>query len=100
MKMFAISALAATFVLGACAEAEAPGTEETAITEDGTVTETAVVPAPAATETTIVREVDTDADSGDRVSIDEDGVNADLGNGDTRVQAEIDGDPSLTVETD
>lgn len=65
--------------------------------------------APAATETEVVtEEVGTDpamtepvmeADDGDSVTISEDGVNADINDGDTSVTADIDGDPSMTVET-
>jgi len=39
-------------------------------------------------------------DTGDRVTIDADGVTADVGDAETRVRADVDGDPSLTVETD
>lgn len=39
-------------------------------------------------------------DTGDRVTIDADGVTADVGNANTRVRANVDGDPSVTVETD
>ncbi|WP_144096725.1 hypothetical protein [Croceicoccus sediminis] len=65
--------------------------------------------APAATETEVVtEEVGTDpamtepvmeADGGDSVTISEDGVNADINDGDTSVTADIDGNPSMTVET-
>ena len=90
-SLAALTALAAALALGACVDndAEDAGTETAA-------TETVAV--PATSETTIVREVE--GEDGDRVSIDEDGVRADIDDGDTRVRADIDRDPSLTVETD
>ena len=92
-RTLALAGLAAALSLGACAENEAA--DETAADET-TVTETVAV--PAATETTVVREGETV--DGDRVSIGEDGVEADVNDGDTRVRADVDDDPSLTVETD
>lgn len=88
-----LACLAAALSLGACADNDA-AEEETAATE--------AVAVPAASETTVVREVDGDADrsAGDRVSVDADGVRADVRDGDTRVRADVGEDPSLTVETD
>ncbi len=39
-------------------------------------------------------------ETGDRVTISPDGVTADVGDGSTRVRADVDNDPSLTVERD
>lgn len=95
MKTLALPALAATALsLGACSEANAP-TPTDAETE--TVVEETVV--PVTEETTIVTERQA-REGGDAVTVDENGVEADIGDGDTRVRADVDGDPSLTVETD
>lgn len=60
-------------------------------------------------DTTIVEGADTTAvdpvesmpaeETGDSVSISEDGMSADINSGDTSISADVDGDPSLTVET-
>lgn len=94
MKVLAAPALLAALALGACSEADAPEATETE-----TVVEETVVPAPEST-TVVVEEdglPDTDSDS---VTIGENGVEANLGDEDTRVRADVDADPSLTVETD
>lgn len=91
MKALALPALAAgALALGACSEANAPTPAE-----DETV-------APAPEETTIItQEPVGDPDmTGDRMTVDENGLEADLGDENTRVRADVDGDPSLTVETD
>ncbi|RIV75642.1 hypothetical protein [Pelagerythrobacter aerophilus] len=91
MKILAIPALAAALALGACSEANAPEPTETE-----TVVEETVVPVPETT--TVVTEDDATADDGDRVTVSEDGIEADVGDADTRVRADVDRDPSLTVE--
>lgn len=96
MKIVALPALVAALALGACSEANAPEPTETE-----TVVEETVVPMPAPETTTVVTEGDaTPADDGDSVTINEDGVDANVGDQDTRVRADIDRDPSLTVEND
>ena len=93
MKKFA-AALSATalIALSACAE---PADDTT----DGEVM--------TAEETTVINEtpdtvvVDEDgATDGDSVSISEDGVTADINDGNTSVNANVSDDPSLTVETE
>lgn len=101
MKTFAIPVLAAALALGACdSGADDTAADDTAVEGDTATmqSDTTVMPAPTATETTVVTD-DVDA-NGDRISIDENGVNADVGDGDTRVRADVDRDPSLTVERD
>lgn len=88
----ALPVFAAALALGACSEANAPEPTETE-----TVVEETVMPVPQ--ETTVVVEDDRPAD-GDSVTVNESGLEADVGEGDTRVRADVDGDPSLTVETD
>lgn len=93
MKILAASALLAALALGACSEANAPEPTETE-----TVVEETVVPAPA--DTVIVEDDGAPNTDGDSVTIGEDGVEANVGDEDTRIRADVDGDPSLTVETD
>ncbi|WP_338447289.1 hypothetical protein V5F89_05770 [Pelagerythrobacter marensis] len=93
MKTLALPVLAASvFALGACSEANAPTPTETDTVADETVL-------PAAEETPAVTEQPAE-ERGDTVSIDESGVEADIGDDKTRVRADVDGDPSLRVETD
>jgi hypothetical protein len=96
MKALALPALAAgALALGACSEANAPTPAE-----DETVVDETVAPAPEET-TIITQEPVGDPDmTGDRMTVDENGLEADLGDENTRVRADVDGDPSLTVETD
>ena len=98
MKSLALPVLAAALALGACDSRDA----DDAVPADTTAidSDTTIVPAPTATETTVVTTDDTGQDAGDRVSIDENGVNADVGDNNTRVRADVDRDPSLTVEQD
>lgn len=85
----ALLAGAALLALAACG-GSADDPAETTVVE---TTET--VPAPTVTETTIVED---GPDSGDdSVTISEDGVTADVDDGDTSVTADIDEDPSVTV---
>lgn len=95
MKILAVPALVAALALGACSEANAPEPTETE-----TVVEETVVPVPVAEETTVVTEEDAVTEDGDSVTLSEDGIEADVGDADTRVEADVDGDPSLTVETE
>lgn len=90
-----LAGLLALAALGACSDNKASD-QPPADTASG---DTVVV--PAATETTtIVREVDgqNQSNTNDRVTIGADGVTADVGDRDTRVTADVDGNPSLTVE--
>ena len=90
----ALPVLAAALALGACGGANAPEPTETE-----TVVEETVVPVPMAEETTVVTEEDIAAEDGDSFTVSEGGIEADVGDADTRVEADVDGDPSLTVET-
>ena len=93
MRILATPALLAALALGACSEANAPEPAETE-----TVVEETVVPAPA--DTVVVDQDGVPNTDGDSITIGEDGVEANVGDEDTRVRANVDGDPSLTVETD
>ncbi len=97
MKKLALPALAAALALAACDStpdtadnAMADGTATTAAGGDTTV----VVPGPTATETTVVG---TATDTSDRVSIGPDGVKADVGDANTRVQVDTNG-KTVTVK--
>lgn len=92
MKIITLGAVAAALALAGCADNDAADAEA-----EPAATETVAV--PATSETTVVREVE-DGNDGDRVTIGEDGVEADVRDGNTRVRADVDRDPSLTVETD
>jgi hypothetical protein len=90
--------VAASLALAACNQtttdddaAEADGTDTTAVVPGPTTTETAVVPGATSTVAVPVpgATVTTNAD-GDRVTIDRDGVEVDVGDEDTRVKADID----------
>lgn len=93
MKKTVLALISATAVIGlsACADNE-PAEEEVAAEGEGDVQvnlpQTPVVPATPAPE------------DGDRVSISEDGVSAEINDGNTSVTADMDGDPSLEVEVD
>ncbi|WP_340587283.1 hypothetical protein [Erythrobacter alti] len=93
MKKF-IAALTATAALSlaACDGATDDTVDGEVMTaEEGTV-------AQDAPDTVIVDERDTM--DGDRVSISEDGVSADINDGDTSIRADVSDDPSLEVEVD
>ena len=79
-------AAALTLAAGGDADDDAA---DTAVVETETT-----VPAPAVTETTVVEDVDR---GGDSVTVDRDGVRANINDGDTSVEADIDEDPSVTV---
>ncbi len=103
MKKLAIVALAAGLALGACDSTADDGTATDAATTDGTAATTAeggdtTIITPTATETVATgAEVDTTADTSDRVSIGPDGVKADVGDENTRVQVDSDG-KTVTVK--
>ncbi len=79
------AALSAVALLGlaACAD-ETVEEGDTTIIEDDTMTPEPM-PAP-------------EMDDGDSVTISEDGVQADISDGNTSVNADLDGDPSMEVE--
>lgn len=88
MKKLVFPALAAALALAACDSS--PETDETAadVAADGSAMtaqdgDTVVVPGPTATETTVVG---APADTSDRVSVGPDGIKADVGDADTRVE--------------
>jgi hypothetical protein len=90
--------VAASLALAACSQstteddaADADGADTTAVVPGPTTTETAVVPGGTSTVAVPVpgATVTTNAD-GDRVTIDRDGVEVDVGDEDTRVKADID----------
>ena len=94
MKKYAAAALsaAALISLSACAETaedDAMMDDETAMEDGTTVIEEG--------DTVMVDEADPATD-GDSVSISEDGVTADINDGNTSVNADISEDPSLTIE--
>ena len=82
MKKLAIPALAAALALGACAEAEAPATDDTATVEG---TDTTVVQ-PTATETVVAEPVE--GEEGSSLTID--GADVDATVSEDGVTAEID----------
>lgn len=94
MKKTVLATISATalLALGACADDDVDTADDAVVTaEEPTV----INEAPD----TVVVDGETDSD-GDRISISEDGVSADVRDGDTRVRADINGDPSLEVEVD
>jgi hypothetical protein len=79
--------------LAACGSDPAPvaeGDTTVVVEDDGAAPAAATAPTVATPE----------QDDGDRVSISEDGVRATIGDGDTRVTADVDGNPSLDVQVD
>ncbi|MES2700938.1 MAG: hypothetical protein V4647_15110 [Pseudomonadota bacterium] len=88
-----LAACVLSFPLAACGSDPAPVTEgdTTVVVEDNGA-------APAGGSAPVV--VSPDQDNGDRVSISEDGVRATIGDGDTRVTADVDGSPSIDVQVD
>jgi ABC-type Fe3+-hydroxamate transport system substrate-binding protein len=96
MLKFAIPAVAA-LALAACADST-PDDAETAVTAEGDTS--VVVPAPTATETTVVTtpaDGTVTTDTSDRVSVGPDGVSADVGDSDTRVKVDTK-NGTMTVE--
>ena len=71
-------------------DGDADGTDTTAVVPGPTTTETAVVPGATSTVAVPVpgATVTTNAD-GDRVTVDRDGVEIDVGDEDTRVKADV-----------
>jgi hypothetical protein len=99
MKKLAFPVLAAALALAAC---DNTPKDDVAATETGAAggDTTVVVPAPTATETTVVTTPGTTAtatSTGDKVSVGPNGVSADVGDGDTRVRVDTN-NPSMTVE--
>ncbi len=97
MNKFALPVLAAALALGACDST--PEADEAAMADGAATTAaggdtTVVVPGPTATETTVVA---APADTGDRVSVGPNGVSADVGDADTRVKVNTDGN-TVSVE--
>lgn len=104
MKKFLIAAFAGAASLGLAACEDTA--DENAMTDDTAVTDTADTmppPPPAVTDDPLAEPTedidgDGDIDADDRVTVDESGIQADINNGDTSVTADVDEDPSLTVE--
>ena len=99
MKRTVVSIMAATTLVAfaACSQsgdetatAEAPAAEETIAVD---------VPEVPATDTVVAVDGQTAADTGTSVSMSENGVNVSTNDGTTSVDANVDGDPSLKVET-
>ncbi|HEX9806852.1 MAG TPA: hypothetical protein VGA34_08155 [Alteraurantiacibacter sp.] len=85
MKTLTLAAIAGTALLGLSAcEQSAPADVEEEMAADPA----AAMPAEETSAT------------GDRVSISEDGIEATVNDGDTSVSADVDDDPSMTVETE
>ena len=93
--IFALAALPAVLALGACGEA---ATDEA--TTDDMATDTTM---EAPVDGTMAGDTATDGtmadDDGMSMTASEDGVTADVNDGDTSVSADISDDPSATVET-
>lgn len=97
MKKITLAAFAGTALLAltACSDANAPGGDEAAMgTEAPMTTDTATPPATTTTAPGM------DANPGNNVSIDEDGMSVDLNSGDTAVSADIGEDPAATAGTE
>ncbi|HEX2795138.1 MAG TPA: hypothetical protein VHN58_11985 [Croceicoccus sp.] len=110
MKKIILPALATVAVLGLGACSASDDTPEGAATdtaESAMTAETGGADASTTTGTTTNGTVTTgtgtdtgatvDTNSADSVTISEDGVNASINDGDTSVDANVDGDPSVTV---
>jgi major membrane immunogen (membrane-anchored lipoprotein) len=95
-KFVAILAAPSLLALGACGEADAPTPEETMEPMDGTTADGTMTD-PAMTDGTMDAEMDGDSTT---VSASEDGMTADVQDGNTSVQADLDEDPSATVTTE
>lgn len=100
MKKFLIAACAGAASLGlvACEDTA----DETAMTDDAMVTETAPMETEAMTqdpvgEPTADLDGDGDIDADDRVTITEDGMQAEINDGNTSVTADVDENPGVTV---
>jgi hypothetical protein len=92
MKTLNLAAIAGTALLGLSAcEQSAPVDAEEEMATDPAMSPADPAAAMPAEETSA---------TGDRVSISEDGVEATINDGDTSVSADVDDDPSMTVETE
>jgi len=91
MKKIILPALAAVSALGlaACDGGEATTAE----------TETVAAEAEVGTDPAMTQPV-VEGGTSDSISISEDGVTADINEGGTSVTADVDSDPTMTVETD
>ena len=96
MKKIILPALVAVSALGlaACDGAETPAADDAAVAADAGADAEA---AAADAEGTVAADVDAD---GNTVTISEDGVTADINDGDTSVSANIGDKPSATITTD
>jgi hypothetical protein len=92
MKTLTLAAIAGTALLGlaACEQSASVDAEEE-MNADPAMTQADPAAAMPAEETSA---------TGDRVSISEGGVEATVNDGDTSISADVDDDPSMTVETD
>lgn len=97
MKQIAMI-LAAPIALSLAACSETTTVEGDEVVAEPAMDDTGMAPADGAASVDSAAPVT--GDTGDSVTISEDGVTADVGDSDTRVRADVDGDPSLTVETD
>lgn len=100
MKSARLCAIALTLTLGlaACGDAEAPADQGGTVVPEGE-NWTAAPDQEGAVDVQLPEtpvELNT-AGSGDSVSVDKDGVSADVGDGDTRIKAETGESPSLSV---
>lgn len=96
MKKIVLSAFsgAALLALSACGDAE-----EEVVTEDTALVEEDPATVDMNADSSMMADTTTDTIEGDdTVTIDESGVTADINDGDTSVQADIDEDPSMTVQ--
>ena len=95
MKKTILAAVSATalLALGACADDSA--TDETVEPNDEVAVD---LPSTPVTQAPV--EMNNPVENGDSVSITSDGVQASVNDGDTRVNADVSGEPSLEVETD
>ena len=96
MKKIVLSALsgAALLALSACGDAE-----EEVVTEDTALVEEDPATVDMNADDSMMADTTTDTmEADDTVSIDENGVEADINDGDTSVEADIDEDPSMTVQ--
>ena len=89
-KIAFVFAGVAAMALSACGDAD-DAADEAAVVETETT-----VPPPVVTETTTVVE-DTEPTADDTVSVSEEGLEVDVDDGDTSVEADVDEDPSMTV---
>lgn len=105
MKKLILPALATFAALGlAACDSSAP---EATATDDAAAAEAASAAAngepamsgEAAATATVPAGATAVSGTGDSVTVSEDGVNAQINDGDTSVSADVDGDPAVTVKT-